>query len=182
VVGGTFPDRGDQRGSRASCRVRHCRRPQVGTEGIGRAAHHQGPAHAVKGVDERAGPEVGRAPVGVWGPGLPQELGDVLEAGPGGQLGGALPAVKRPELLVELGHGCRDGGEPGRGLPAAPAPDGQRLDVGQVEQAAPGAGVAVGLEQAAADVGVEGRHLDPEAAGRLLGGEHAFHRVEFILT
>ena len=183
VVGGVRADRGDQRGRRTACRPRHGRRPQVGAERVVGAGHHQRPAHAVEGLDERAGAEVGRVPVAaLLGFDPPEELGDLLEAGALCQLGRALPPVQRPELLVELGHGGGDGGEPGRGLPAAPAPRGQDLDVGQVEQAAPGSGVAVRLQQAAADVGVKGRHLDAEAAGRLLGGEHAFHPVDFILT
>ena len=166
----------DQRGRRPPGGPGHGRRPQIGAETVGGAAQHQRPAHAVEGVNERAAPEVGRVPVAlVLGPGLPEELGHVLEARSCRQLRRALPAVERTELLVELGHGRRDRREPRRGLAAAPAPRRQRLDVGKVEQAAPGVGVAVRLEEPAADVGIERRHLDPETAGRLLGREHSFH-------
>ena len=92
------------------------------------------------------------------------------------------PAVDRAELLVELGHRGRDGGQAGGGLAPAPAAHHQPLDVVEVEEAPPPGRVRVRHEQAAADVGVEGRHLDPETAGRLLGGQHAVHPCHLTLT
>ena len=81
---------------------------------------------------------------------------------------------KRVPLLMEPGHRGGDGGEPGGGT-ALPPPGGQRLDLAQVEEAAPGSRVPLRLEQAAADVGVERRDLDPETPGGLLCRQHAVH-------
>ncbi len=83
--------------------------------------------------------------------------------------------------MVEPGDRGGDRGQPG-GPAALAAPGGERLDLGQVEEAAPGGRVPLRLEQAAADVGVEGRDLDPEAPSGLLGGEHAVHVDDSTLT
>ena len=147
---------------------------EIGTEGIGGPAHDQRPAHALERGGHRARPEVGCAPVPRF-LGLPQELGDLFEAGRRRQVGGGPATVDRAELLVELRHCGRDGGQPGRRLAPTPAARRQPLDLVQVEEAAPPGRVRMRLQQAPADVGVERRHLDPEAAGCLLGGQHALH-------
>ena len=54
--------------------------------------------------------------------------------------------------------------------------------VGQVEEAAAPGRVAVGLEQAPADVGVQRRDLDAQPPGRLLGREHPVHPRYLTLT
>ena len=90
-------------------------------------------------------------------------------------------AVDRAELLVELRHRCGDGGETGGRLATAAAARRQPLDLVQVEEAAAPDRVRMRLQQSPADVGVQRRHLDPEAAGRLLGREHAFHHRGYYI-
>jgi hypothetical protein len=51
------------------------------------------------------------------------------------------------------------------------------LDLLGVEQAAPAVGGAIAAQHAAADVGVEGRGLDPEPLGGLGGGQELRHAV-----
>jgi hypothetical protein len=177
---GGLPDDVGECGRAAARRARGGRGAQVGAEGVGGPAHDQRPAHAVERAGERAGAEVGRGPVTAIR--LPQELGHLFERRAGGQVGGEPAAVDGAELLVELGDARCDGGEPGRCLAAAPAACGEALDVGQVEEAAAPDRVAVGFEQAAADVGVQRRGLDAKPAGRLLGREHAVHPWQSTLT
>ena len=52
----------------------------------------------------------------------------------------------------------------------------------QVEEAAPPGRVAVGLEEAAADVGVQRGHLDTKAPGGFLGRQHPLHEADYTLT
>ena len=114
--------------------------------------------------------------------GLPEELGHLFEAARQRQLGGGPAAVDRAALLVELRHRGSDGGQAGSRLTTAPAPRRQTLDLAEIEEAAAPGGVRMGIEQAAADVGVQRRHLDPEAAGGLLRGQHAVHQHHLTLT
>ena len=102
---------------------------------IGRPAHDQRPSHALERRRQRAGTEIGRRPV----PrllGLPEQLGHLFEACGRRQIGGGPAAVDRAELLVELRHRRRDGGQAGGRLAAAPAAGRQPLDLVQVEEAA----------------------------------------------
>ena len=57
------------------------------------------------------------------------------------------------------------------------AAPGQPLDLFGAEQAAPAVGGPVAAQHAAADVGVEGRGLDPEPLGGLGGGQKLRHAV-----
>ncbi len=175
LPGGRRPHHVGQRGGGAAGGPRHRGRTQVGPQGVRRPAQDQRPAHALERGGQRAGSETRGAPVART-IGLPEELGDLLEAPIRRQPGGGPPAVDRAEPLVELGHGGRDRRQPGRRLTPSTAPHRQRLDVVQVEEAPPPGRVGVRIEQATADVGVQRRHLDPEASCRLLRREHALHR------
>ena len=160
---------------------------EVGPQSIVGTGHHHHPAHPVGGrqlrrwLEVERRPRLGRRRLPRSGPpgcgrSPPQPVGHLLEGGAGGQLGGRNPPVDR-SVVGQLGHRRGDRGHAGLDRLALTRPAGQTLDVAEVEQALPPLGGRVGDQQAAAHVGVEGGHLDPESAGRLVALQHAVHPV-----